>query len=209
MKYLEFYNYFRSFPVFSHAEIQKVSGGLSNLQLVRWQKAGYIRPVMRGFYTFADFQTRFTLNEQFLIQAANQIRQPSYVSLEMALSWYNLIPEGVYLITSVTTKNTANIESPFGHFSFRHLKKELMFGYDLLQYQGYTYKIATMEKALLDYFYFKPKVQTKEDFEGLRLNVPELTENLSEKKLKEYLSVFSQKKLDKTINNLLEYIKKY
>src|SRR3989338_6477780 len=35
---------------------------------------------------------------------ANKLYQPSYISLESALSYYGIIPETVYCITSVTAK---------------------------------------------------------------------------------------------------------
>lgn len=206
MKYIEFYQYFRKFPVFSNREVKKVFPNLNSIQLVRWQKEGYLRSVVRGFYVLSDFQETFNLNEKFLCLIANKIRQPSYISLEMALSWHNIIPEGVYLITSVTSKTTANFDSSFGKFSFRKIKNELMFGYNMEIFENYTYKIASLEKAILDYLYLNPKIEVQEDFEGLRWNVSELKEKLNVVKLQEYLTIFANKKLNQRVENLLKYI---
>jgi predicted transcriptional regulator of viral defense system len=207
MKYIEFYQYFRKFPVFSHREVKKVFPNLHSVQLTRWQKEGYLRSVVRGFYVLADFQQTFSLNEKFLCLIANKIRQPSYISLEMALSWYNIIPEGVYLITSVTSKTTANFDSSFGKFSFRKIKNELMFGYKTEVFENYSYKIATLEKTVLDYLYLNSKIENKEDFEGLRWNVSELGEKLNVEKMCQYLVVFANKKLNQRVENLLNYLK--
>ena len=207
MKYIEFYQYFRKFPVFSHMEVKKVFPSLNSIQLVRWQKEGYLKSVVRGFYVLADFQQTFSLNEKFLCLIANKIRQPSYISLEMALSWYNVIPEGVYLITSVTSKTTAELNSSFGKFSFRKIKNELMFGYKTEVFENYTYKIATLEKAILDYLYLNPTIEHREDFEGLRWNISELKEKLDVVRLKEYLQIFNQNKLNKRVETLLAYLK--
>ncbi len=70
------------------------------------------------------------LNEETLFLIANKLYAPSYVSFEMALSYYGLIPEGVYAITSATSKKTATFQTPIGKFSYRTLKPQLFFGYN-------------------------------------------------------------------------------
>ena len=206
MKYIEFYQYFRQFPVFSSREIKKVFPNVWQDQLVEWQKKGYLKKVVRGWYVLGDFQNNFTLNEKLLCCIANKIYSPSYISLEMALSWYNIIPEGVYLVTSVTSKTTANFDSSFGKFSYRKIKNELMFGYNMEIFENYTYKIASLEKTILDYLYLNSKIEAQEDFEGLRWNISELKEKLDVGKLQEYLAVFGSKKLNQRVENLLKYI---
>jgi predicted transcriptional regulator of viral defense system len=207
MKYLEFYNFFKKYPVFSHQEVKNVFPKITNLQLTRWQKQGLIQNIIRGWYIFSDSADRFSMDEKFLFYVAGKIKEPSYISLEMAFSIYNLIPEGVYLITCVSSKATAKYSTPLANFSYRHLKSSLMFGYELQTYQGYTYKVASLEKAILDYFYLHPKVEAFEDFEGLRLNVSELNENLDISKLQLYLKEYHEKKLEKRIATLLNYLK--
>jgi hypothetical protein len=54
--------------------------------------------------------------EPFLI--ANHLWGPSYVSLEAALSYWGLIPERVYEISSMTTKAAKNYQTPVGRFSY-------------------------------------------------------------------------------------------
>lgn len=56
--------------------------------------------------------------EPFLI--ANHLWGPSYVSLETALSYWGLIPERVYEISSVTTKTSKKYKTPIGRFSYYH-----------------------------------------------------------------------------------------
>ena len=207
MKYIEFYQYFRKFPIFSHTEVKKVFPSLNDVQLTRWQKEGYLRSVVRGFYVFTDLAQTFSLNEKFLFLIANKIRQPSYISLEMALSWYNIIPEGVYLVTSVTTKTTAEFNSSFAKFDFKKIKNELMFGYKIQVFENYTFIIASLEKAILDYLYLYPKIEATEDFEGLRWNISELREKLDQEKLNRYLQVLNQRRLNKRVETLINYLK--
>ena len=61
---------------------------------------------------FADTE----LNEETFFLIANKIYNPSYVSFEMALSYYRLIPEGVYSITSATAKKTIKFKTTVGDF---------------------------------------------------------------------------------------------
>lgn len=57
--------------------------------------------------------------EPFLL--ANRIAGPSYVSLEAALSHWQMIPEQVHEITSVITGRSTTYDTPAGRFSYRHL----------------------------------------------------------------------------------------
>src|SRR5450830_1140149 len=52
---------------------------------------------------------------------ANVLFGPSYVSLDFALSWHALIPEGVVEVSSVTPRRTREFVTPVGRFSYTHL----------------------------------------------------------------------------------------
>jgi len=57
--------------------------------------------------------------EPFLL--ANHIWGPSYVSLESAMSYWGLIPERVYEISSVTTKLSKTYSTSTGRYSYIHM----------------------------------------------------------------------------------------
>jgi hypothetical protein len=57
--------------------------------------------------------------EPFLL--ANHIWGPSYVSLESAMSFWGLIPERVYEVSSVTTRLSKTFNTPVGRFSYIHI----------------------------------------------------------------------------------------
>lgn len=57
--------------------------------------------------------------EPFLL--ANHIWGPSYVSLESAMSYWSMIPERVYEVSSVTTKRSKIYNTPLGRYSYTHL----------------------------------------------------------------------------------------
>ena len=58
------------------------------------------------------------VDEAILFRINNCIYKPSYVSLESALSYYHLIPEGVYSQQAVTTRKTMNYQTPAGTFKW-------------------------------------------------------------------------------------------
>jgi len=49
---------------------------------------------------------------------ANHLRGPSYVSLESALSYWGLIPERVFEVSSVTIKPGKTYSTPLGRFGY-------------------------------------------------------------------------------------------
>ena len=87
-------------------------------------------------------------------QIANLLYGPSYVSLEWALSYYNMIPERVGVVTSVTTGSHKNFTTPIGTFTYQRLPKtRYSVGIDHKTIEGQVggFLIATPEKALADW----------------------------------------------------------
>jgi len=113
-------------------------------------KDGLLQQIRRGLYIAGPRITHLQ-PDPFLL--ANHILGPSYVSLESALSYYGLIPEKVYAITSVTTKATRQFATPIGTYSYTRLPLPY-YSYgirsvEVLQKQQ-QFLIASPEKALFD-----------------------------------------------------------
>lgn len=132
-------------------------------QLSDWAKAKKIVQLRRGIYTLPHQNPH-----PFVV--ANHLVPASYVSLQMALAYYHLIPEHVAVVTSVTTQRPGRYENKFGRFAYRHITPSLFYGmeYRLLVGNEYAY-VATPEKALLDLIHFRPKGDSPEYIESLRL----------------------------------------
>ena len=199
MNFIHFKNSLRDFPVFSIADIRAAHGGFDRRRLSEWQKKGYIKKIVKGYYLFSDIE----MNEGLLLTIANKIYKPSYISFETAMSHYRLIPESIYMITSASTKRTSLFETPLVRFSYRTIKPALFFGYSLLP--G-GIKMAFMEKALLDYFYINPALRTEDDFASLRINKEEMLNRFNKKQLTDYMRRFSQKRLSKRMGHFLEWL---
>lgn len=137
--------------LFSAAEVQRIFGVskvAANFLLHRYTAKGYVARVKRGLYVFPDALPP----DPYL---ANKIYEPSYVSLEYALSYHRVIPETVYGITSVTAQATRRFESLGKTFSYRRIKKSAFTGYVVEKQKGFSFRIADPEKAFVDANYFR------------------------------------------------------
>lgn len=202
MQYIKLKEALNEYVVFSLQDIKKVDASFYRSRLNDWQDKGYIKKIRRGYYMFADQ----VLNESVLFYVANKIYTPSYISFEMALSNYGLIPESVYGITSATSNKTNCFKTKIGEFFYNHLKPELIFGYELVTLGGISYKMADIEKSILDYFYINSHLKTDADISELRINEEEFKAKVNYKKMMKYLKFFKNKSLERRIKKLLKYI---
>jgi predicted transcriptional regulator of viral defense system len=202
MKYIDFRKAFKDFTVFSIDEIKKIDEKFHRRRLNEWQDKGYIQKVIKRFYIFSDLD----LDEHVLFEIANRIHRPSYVSLEAALSYYHLIPESVYAVTSVTSRRPGHYKTPQADFIYRTIKPALFFGYDLVEHLGKRWLIACMEKALLDYFYLTPHLSSEDSFASLRIEPSVFRQRFDEDKMSSFLAKISQKRLAGRVNTFLEFM---
>jgi predicted transcriptional regulator of viral defense system len=202
MQYLDLKTQLKDYLIFSIKDIEKVDLSFHKQRLSEWQKKDYVKKICKGFYIFSDLE----INEPTLFTIANRVYEPSYVSLEMALSIYGLIPEAVYEVTSVTSRRSKNLKTPIGNFIWRHIQPGLMFGYELREHKGHYYQIAEIEKAVLDYLYFNSKISDTLSFQGMRFNVQELKEKLNIEKFNKYLEAFNNKSLALRAKRFLQFL---
>lgn len=202
MNFLEFRNELKDFPVFGLNDIKKIPGKVYHHRLIEWQKKNFIQRLANETYFFRDQQ----VNEHFLFYAANIIYGHSYVSLESALSYYGFIPEGVYRVTSVSALKTSTFNTSLGLFEYRKVKKIMMFGYTLIPFRNVNIRIAEPEKALIDYFYLNPQLDSEDHFYELRINTDSFSEKVSRDKLQLYLDYISNKKLILRMKRFLKWM---
>ena len=140
-------------------------------QLSRWVAAGKLISLRRGVYVVAAPYRR---SEPNAFEIANVLVRPSYVSLESALSFYGLIPEAVFVTTSVTTARASTFDTPAGRFDYRHVSPEMLWGYADVAITDdssrATALVARPEKALLDLVYVRPGADAASFLRQLRLD---------------------------------------
>lgn len=199
MRYRDFYRTINK-PYFNLVDIKLRSLSVNSVQLHQWTAKQDLIRLKKGLYIFADRQSDL---EQFEI--ANILYQPSYISLESALFFYNFIPDVIMSTTSITTKTTRNFSNQFGHFIYQNLRPNLYFGYNVLPTKYGKILIAEPEKAILDYLYLNSgKINNQNDIVELRLNEEMLREKIRPDILKRYLTFFQSKKVSRLIRLIIK-----
>ncbi len=110
---------------------------------------------------------KFLLQDQqpHTFEIANFLYQPSYVSLESALSFYGILSQFTRTTTSVSPKKTKKITTAKQEFAYSQIKSDLFWGYE----KQNDFLIAKPEKALLDSLYLLSKGIISLDLEELDL----------------------------------------
>jgi predicted transcriptional regulator of viral defense system len=196
-----FRSQFKDFIVFNLRDISASFPEFDPRNLVNWQKKGYLIKLRNGFYMFSET----TVDETVLYIIANRIYTPSYISLETALNHHGLIPESVHQIQSVTSLKTNSFENQKGSFRYYSIKPSLYFGYQLINENGKCFRMASREKALLDFLYLRSDINDRESIESVRWN-PDVIEQLDQEVIRNYLLLFKSATLSRKIKILFKYI---
>ncbi len=199
MKYYNVRENLKGLKVFSLRDVKQFDPAFDRNQLVSWKKKGYITNLRKNRYVFSDLE----ICDNTLFEIANKIYSPSYISLESALSLYNLIPETVYSLTSVSTRKTKTFSNDLGTFKYQTISKKLFWGYKTEE----KFLIASPEKALLDYMYLHTDIKEEKDFFELRFNYEEFKQIYSEETFQQYLTAFLNKSLEKRLSKFFKYYK--
>jgi len=138
--------------IFTHEEIAhllKDEVSNVNAKISYMTKQGILTRLKKGLYTFSALYQDGSVDS---IVIANRLYAPSYVSFEYALSYYGLIPERVYEVTSATLYSKKLFDTPLGRFSYRPIPLEVYaLGVDWFYDERDGGKfVATPEKALCD-----------------------------------------------------------
>lgn len=141
-------------PTFTHHDIKALFPGNDGSRYAlmnRALKSGEVIRLRRGFYCLARKFQNQPLN---LFSVAHQCYGPSYISLESALSFHGLIPEGVFDITSISFNKSLSFSTPLGRFVYKHIPlKDFFQGVERKVEDGHVFYMAAPWKALCDYVY--------------------------------------------------------
>jgi predicted transcriptional regulator of viral defense system len=177
-------------PLFTLADFGKLFN-IENQQtlykkIARLEEKRIIQKLQKGKYRFL-----FQPTSDFCV--ANFLYQPSYISLESALSFYGIITGFPYQITSITTNKTHVINIGQQEFRYSHISNSLYWGYEKQE----DFLLAQREKALLDYIYLGTKGLRNLVFDEMDLTT------LDHKKLASYAKQFDNKQITNIISTLV------
>ncbi len=142
-------NLFNSFDLKKIFQIN--SKNTLNHLLTRLNKAGIIKRLIKNKYQFLYSDI---IPSDFAI--ANFLTTSSYISLESALSYYGLVDQFPYRITSIALMRSKELKVDKKNLSYSRIKKDFFRDFTKID----DFLIATKEKAIFDYSYFV--------FKGLR-----------------------------------------
>ena len=179
--------------IFTPLDIRRIFGVskvAASFLVHRYTQRGFLMRLKRGLYAIYDAD----IPDLYL---ANKLYEPSYVSLEFALSYHRIIPETIYEITSVTSKSTRRFIALGKAFTYRRIKKQAFTGYYIEHQRGLTFMIAEPEKAFVDLTYLRV-VQNKKPISRFDKKKVNLSKALRHAKL------FDNKKLISVIKRTLK-----
>lgn len=184
--------------LFSLQQLQLYEPNFLRSNLTRRHNQWYIRRITKWWYDL-----NIPLNEYILFRYSNRIYTPSYISMESALRYYDLIPEWVYITTACTTKKTQTFQWNCGMFRYAHIKTDLMRWYDIVSRGMHQYIIARPHKAICDFFYLKSHIKTQQDVVDLRIDLDHLLTLTTVDTLRYCASQFNTKRVVQLVDFLL------
>jgi len=209
MKFEKLVEKFSEAPFFELEEIREIStdsGSQLNNQLSQWTKQDKILRLRRRKYLLGSQYRKFTPSNYYI---SNYLYRPSYVSLETALQYYDLIPEAVATVHSVTPKHGREWQNDLGRFVYRSVKRDRFWGYredrlDSIPSQN-RFFIARPEKAILDLIYLNNGEWTKARLREARFQSLEI---LDYEILQKFANKFDSPRVERATKRFVEVYKK-
>jgi predicted transcriptional regulator of viral defense system len=214
--------------VFSRQEAELAFPKFDSRRLFEWKQKGYLIKLTNKWYVFSNVVITDGLN--YLI--SNSICQPSYISLETALSFHELIDSksianyskditseisklnppnsskllGENIIQAITKHKTVIYQNDRGTYSYRKIKPEFYFGFDIVEIDGKPIQMAHPEKALIDFLYFNAALNSISKLTSISWNMQAMTQ-LDWKKLSSIQLIIGSKTLDRRMELLKKVLK--
>ena len=228
INYPQFYNQLSPNRVFSRQEAELAFPKFDSRRLFEWKQKGYLIKLTNKWYVFSHV----AFNEGLSFLISNSICQPSYISLETALCFHQLIASksiaiyskditseisklnppnsskllGENIIQAITKHKTVIYQNDRGAFSYRKIKPEFYFGFDTVEIDGKPIQLANPEKALIDFLYFNATLNSISKLTSIDWNMQAMTQ-LNWQKISYNQSNIGSKALDRRMELLKKVLK--
>lgn len=170
----------------------------------RMVKSGILIRLKNGFFLIAAKIEEAGVPYE---QIANLLYGPSYISFEWALSYYKMIPEGVYVVTNASATKSKNYITPVGTFDYIYLSHyRYSIGIDQKENASGRFLIATPEKALVDLIHLKSKKLEGHDLLVDLIEARRMDEDLLKDLNKKHLLEIADNYRSKTVMNLINVL---
>jgi predicted transcriptional regulator of viral defense system len=148
--------YVSAFTTRDASTLLSVTINAASKLLERLASTGLVVRIMRGRWAIPDKFNRLCLPE--LVAG-----QPTYVSLQSALSYRGMIDQIPSAIYGITCGRGGDLDTPLGRVSLHHVSPKFFVGYDTPTEIAWL-KIAVPEKAIVDILYLR--MTSLGDFKG-------------------------------------------
>ena len=208
LNYTSFYNSLGPLKVFSREQAEQYFPKLDSRRLFEWKQKDYLYKLTNKWYCFTNIPN--TLGVQYLI--SNSLCKPSYLSLESALWYYELINEASFLneapslVHAITQHKTVMYDTPKGNYNYRKIKPSLFLGYDTIELDGIKIQMACKEKALVDFLYFNASLNSLSKLSSINWNATQM-ELLNWKLVADFQKSFQSKALNRRVDLLKKLLK--
>lgn len=174
---------------FSFNEIRKITSlneASLKVSISRLVKNESLFKIGQKFYSLEPEKINWT-------QLACESYYPSYLSLEWALAYYNILSQKPLHLTLITSRRTKEIQMFNQNIFYHHFQEKLFWGYRKQD----NILLAEPEKAFLDLAYLSLNGYAHFDAEEMNLK------NLNKSKLKKYLKRLNNQRLDNLLNKYI------
>lgn len=171
--------YDKAKEVWSQQQTKKVIGKLA--------ENGWLIRIKRGLYVISDLSNRGFLSLSPYV-VANLLVKDSYVSFESALNYHGVFDQLTNKVISISLTRYNSVQLNVTEYSFVKIQEKWFFGWEEVDVDNQSIRIATAEKALIDMIQFhKSKYSVDLVIEKLRQN----RDSLNMDRLQEYLGKMS------------------
>lgn len=187
-------------PIFQTRDIVALLNSSTTVvskSLLRLANFGHLVRLQRGLWAIPERINPLMLPEYLTAP------HPSYVSLQSALYYHGMIEQIPEIVYAVTLARAKQFKTTFATVSVHHISAAFYFGFENIGENNI--KMATSEKALLDFFYFSP-AKTR-----IFANLPELEipKNFDYKLCKEWLNKIPSLQRRTTVEKNLSHLKSH
>lgn len=208
LNYTSFYNSLGPLKVFSREQAERYFPKFDSRRLFEWKQKDYLYKLTNKWYCFTNIPN--TLGVQYLI--SNSLCKPSYISLESALYYYqlmneaSLIDEAPSLVHAITQHKTVMYTTPKGNYNYRKIKPSLFFGYNTIEFEDIKIQMACKEKSLVDFLYFNADLNSLSKLSSIHWNSSNMV-LLNWKLVADFQKSFQSKALNRRVDLLKKLLK--
>lgn len=202
LNYTSFYNSLGPLKVFSREKAEQFFPKFDSRRLFEWKQKDYLYKLTNKWYCFTNIPN--TQSVQYLI--SNSLCKPSYISLESALYYYQLMNEAPSLVHAITQHKTVMYDTPKGNYNYRKIKPSLFLGFDTIELDGIKIQMASKEKALIDFLYFNANLNSLSKLSGINWDSTQM-ELLNWKLVADFQKSFQSKALNRRVDLLKKLLK--